>query len=318
MKLRVLFLKRQYIYYAALGVILIILFILFFISKESSPTFATTDTNRSIKNYDVTGDGAKDLISIKTIDNKYTININSKEKNYTLIPNKKLNTLGYNYDYWPLRLTFIDISRDKLPEIFTQGSQSGRSVQHMFIWDKDKFQDFFCSTNNLFGFIDLHNNKTPKIISANIEGNSIHMSNFIFSQHKLINYTSNYSDNFLGKDSIVSFIKYLEGLPQNELDKPNDIFYPGLDGNALSAIGILSASDNTFRFQDGIFMDNRCNSDGDIIEVKWILNFKAISNKDNSKIKRYTLNLNLKKQGDPSQKYYFKISSMQLSSKKDN
>lgn len=318
MKFRVLFLKRQYIYYTTLGILLIILLILFFVSKKTFLTFATIDTNRVIKNYDVTGDGIKDLISIKSIDNKYKVNINSKEKNYTLIPNPKLNTLGNHYDYWPLRITFMDISRDKLPEIFTQGSESGKAIQHMFVWDKDKFKDLLCNANNILGFIDLHNNKTPKIISGNIGEDSIHMSNYIFSQGKLINYANNYSDNFLGKDSILSFIKYIQGLPQNEIDKPSDLFYPGLDGNALSAIGILSALDSTFTFQDGIFMDNRCNTDGEIVEIKWTLNFKAISNKDNNNIKNYTLNLILKAHGDTTKKYYFKISSIQLSPRNSN
>ncbi|AGK96567.1 hypothetical protein [Clostridium pasteurianum] len=318
MKFRVLFLKKRYIYYSALIILLIILSILFFLSKESLPTFSTIGIGRTIKNYDVTGDGIKDLISIDSINDKYKVNINSKGKNYTLSPNKQLDTLGNHYDYWPLRITFLDISRDKLPEIFTQASERGKAIQHIFVWDKDKFQDILSNTNNLLGFIDLHNNKTPKIISGNIGENDISMANYIFSQDKLIHYSNNYNSNFLGKDSILSFVKYVQGLPQNETEKPNDIFYPGLDGNALSAIGMLSASDSTFTFQDGIFMDNRCNTDGDIIEIKWVLNFKSISNKDTNMVKNYTLNLMLKAQGDPSQKHYFKISSVQISNKNNN
>ncbi|MDF2504259.1 VCBS repeat-containing protein [Clostridium sp.] len=318
MKFKVFFFKRRYIYYVVLGLSLIILLVLFFISGTPTPTFTTIDNNRLIKNYDVTGDGEKDLISIKTMDKKYMVSIASKEKSYELVPNKKLNTLGNHYDYWPLRITFVDVSRDKLPEIFTQGAENGKAIQHIFVWDRTKFKDILCNANNILGFIDLHNNKTPKIISGNVNEDTIHMSNYIFSQGSLINYVNNYNDNFLGKDSILSFIKYIQGLPQNEIDKPNDIFYPGLDGDALSTIGVLSASDNTFTFQDGVFMDNRCNTDGEIVEVKWALNFKAISNKDSNIIKNYTLNLLLKTYGDASEKYYFKISSIQLASKDNN
>lgn len=316
MKLKVLFFKRQYIYYSVLTILLIILSILFFISKDSLPTFTTINTNRTIKNHDITGDGIKDLISIKWTDKGYNIDVTSNGKNYTLTPNEKLDTLGNHYDYWPLRITFLDVSRDKIPEIFVQASENGKSIQHTFIWNNNKFKDFLCNSNNLLGFIDLHNNRTPKIISGNIYKNTITMSNYIFSQGELINYFNDYNDNFLGKDSILSFINYIQSLPENEAEKPKDIFFPDINGDALNTIGTLSASDNIFIFQDGIFMDNRCNKDGDIIETKWTLNFKAISNKDSSIVKNYTLDLILKSKGDPKDKNYFKISSIQIISKK--
>ncbi|AJA48738.1 hypothetical protein CPAST_c26710 [Clostridium pasteurianum DSM 525 = ATCC 6013] len=316
MKLKVFFFKKQYIYYSVLTILLIILSILFFISKDSLPTISTINTNKTIKNHDITGDGIKDLISIKWTDKGYNIDVISNGKNYPLTPNKKLDTLGNHYDYWPLRVTFLDISRDKIPEVFIQASENGKSIQHTFIWNNNKFKDLLCNANNLIGFIDLHNNRTPKIISGNIYKNTITMSNYIFSQGKLINYFNDYNDNFLGKDSILSFINYIQSLPENQSEKPLDIFLPDTDAAYINAINTLSASDNTFTFQDGIFMDNRCNKDGDITETKWTLNFKAISNKDKNVVKNYTLDLLLKSQGDPSDKNYFKILSIQILSQK--
>lgn len=315
MKFRVLFFKKQYIYYSILAVLLFILSILFFISKDSLPTFTTINMDKTIKNHDVTGDGVKDLVSIKSINNLYNINVLSDGKNYSLIPNAKLDTLGQHYDYWPLRITFLDISRDKVPEIFTQASENGKPIQHIFIWDNDKFKDLLCNANNLLGFIDLHNNRTPKIISGNIYKDNIVMSNYIFSQDKLKNYSVDYNDNFLGKDSILSFINYIQGLPQNESEKPKDIFSQQLDGSSFNIISNMATSNNTFILQDGIFMDTHCNKDGEINQVKWTLHFKSTSNIDNAVTKNCTLDILLISQGDPNGKNFFKISSIQFSIK---
>ncbi len=64
MKLNVFFLRKRYIYYGALLILIFILLILFLLSKNTSYIFSTSDGQKSIQNYDLTGDGLKDSIYI--------------------------------------------------------------------------------------------------------------------------------------------------------------------------------------------------------------------------------------------------------------
>ena len=307
MKLRVFFLRRRYIYYGALLILIFILLSLFLLSKNTTYIFSTSDGEKSIQNYDLTGDGLKDSIYITKKQDEYGINITSNNENYILKSKNKLNSLGHNYNYWPLRLTLIDTSRDKLPEIFVQASINGSPVQNIFMWKNNKFQNIINNSNNLLGIIDYHNNKTPKIILGNIDNNNVEFSNYLISKNTLIKYQSNYSPNYLGKDSILQFIKYIDSLPYNILYSPKEVFHPEASSSVTKTIDALSSFNATYYFQDGFFIDNSCDKDGTITGMKWILNFKGISNSDNKTVKNYTLNLLLKPNGAINSNYYFKI-----------
>ncbi len=122
MKLQVIFFKKKYIYYT-LAIIVFITIITFFLlfRKNSISTFNIVNETKMIQ-ADLTGDGTKDILYIKTEIDKYYIQINSEDKSYYLEPSKKINTVGNYYPQWPMRLTLMDISRNKVPEIFTQAS----------------------------------------------------------------------------------------------------------------------------------------------------------------------------------------------------
>ncbi|WP_026884615.1 hypothetical protein [Clostridium akagii] len=307
MKLNVLFLRKRYIYYGTLLILIFVLLILFLLSKNTSYIFSTSNDKKSIQNYDLTGDGLKDSIYILNNKNQYEINVTSKEKNYILKSKNELNNLGNHYTYWPLRLTLLDASRDKLPEIFVQASKDGSPIQNVFMWKNNKFQNIINNSNNLLGFIDYHNNKTPKIILGNLNNKTAELSNYIISKNNLIKYPSNYNSNFLGKDSILEFIKYIDSLPYNILYSPREVFYPEAANSITKTVDTLSSFNATYYFQDGFFIDNGCDKDGVITSMKWILNFKGISNSDTKIVKNYTLNLILKPSGDTNSSYYFKI-----------
>ncbi|MDP4144613.1 MAG: VCBS repeat-containing protein [Bacillota bacterium] len=312
MRLKVIFLKKRHILFILLIILIAVLAAFLLFSQDSTPSSSIAVNDKIINKYDFNGDGTKDITYIKTVQNKYILQVNINKNSFYLEPNKPLDTLGTYYQYWPIRVSIVDVSRNKIPEIFTQASENGSPIQHLFIWDKDGFKNILSNNNNLLGFIDLHNNKTPKILSGFLNKDSIHMNNYILVNNKLKQYQFNYSNNFAGKDTIVTFVNYIQSLPYNEVNKPEEIFYPGLNGKALSAIGKLTGEDNIYTFQDGVFMDKKCDSDGNELVVQWTLNFKGVSNKVKDKTRYYTINVLLQAYGDANSPNHFKINSISL------
>lgn len=314
MKFRVIFLKKKHIYYTILSIVIVIMLIIIFTSKKATPTFNTLVSNNKMIQADLTGDGKKDILYIKTEKDKYYMEINTQEKSLYLEPDKKLATVGLYDPYNPLKITLMDVSRDKIPEIFVQSSQKNTPVQHVFMWNEGKFKDVFCGSNNVLGFADCSNNKTPKFLSGKLSENKLELSSYMFMHDKntLENVLYNYKDNFMGRDTIFSFIRYIESLPGNEANKPENIFYPGLGGQDISVIGRLAGENNTYLFQNCVFKDNKSDRNGENTEILWTLNFKGISNIAKDKIKNYTLNAVLRPNGKADESNFFKIYSITL------
>jgi hypothetical protein len=151
-------------------------------------------------------------------------------------------------------------------------------------------------------------------MSGKMTDNKIELSTFMFMHDvgKLENVSFNYKDNYMGKDSIFSFIKYIEALPGSEVAMPANIFYPGLSGQDISVIGRLAGENNTYTFQNCVFKDSSSDKNGEISEILWTLNFKGQSNLSKDKIKNYTLNVTLKPEGKLADNNYFKIYSISL------
>ena len=199
MKLQIIFLKKKYIYYA-LAILIFTITLTFFLlfKNDSISTFNIVNESKMMQ-ADLTGDGTKDILYIKTDADKYYIQINSGDISYYLEPSKKNNTVGNYYLQWPMRLTLMDISRNNVPEIFTQASVKDKAVQHVFLWNGEKYKDIFCSTNNVFGFVDSKNNKTPKMLSGNIKDGELNLTSYFFIQDSLKSFDYNYVDNYMGK-----------------------------------------------------------------------------------------------------------------------
>ncbi|MCM0649850.1 VCBS repeat-containing protein [Clostridium swellfunianum] len=314
MKFRVIFLKKKHIYYSVLVTIILILSLILLLTRKSSPTFNTLVDNNKLLQSDLTGDGKKDILYIKTEKDKYYMEVNTGEKSLLLEPDKKLPTVGIYDVSNPLKVTLMDITRDKTPEIFVQASQKETPLQHVFMWSEGKFKDIFCASNSIIGFSDCTNNKTPRFMTGKLTSNKIELSTFMYMHDvsKLENVVFNYKDNYMGKDSIFSFIKYIEALPGSEPNKPANIFYPGLSGQDISVIGKIAGENNTYAFQNCIFRDSKSDKNGDTSEITWTLNFKGISNLNKDKIKNYSLNVLLKPNGKAEENNYFKIYSITL------
>lgn len=293
MKLRILFLKKRYIYFTLLGIALLILIIILFTCTHSTSTLSIAENNIS-KKTDLTGDGKDDILSIKTNKDKYSIQVNANGEVFSLTPDKSFNTLGSYSTYWPIRTTILDITRDKIPEVILQDSNNNLSLQHIFMWTGSDFKDIFCSTNNVIGFIDSQNNKTPKMASGTMEQDKVNLSYYYFSSNKLQSFSYNDKPNFMGKNTVQAFITYIQSLPNGEANKPKDIFINGISGKDASVIGKLAGDNNTYTFQDCMFKDTQWDKSGNPTEIKWTISFKAVSTIKSSDIKNYTMDVFLK------------------------
>lgn len=309
MKFRVIFLKKKYIYFMMLALILSILIFILFLSKQDSSSFNSISENKTLK-ADFNGDGKDDLLSIKKSNDKYNITVKIKDKSFPITPFKSSSSICNYSPYWPLRITLMDVSRDKIPEIFIQTSNKDNPLQYVFIWNNGKFENIFSNSNNILGFIDCKNNKTPKVISGKLENNKISLSNYIFLNYKFKSYNYDNNNTFMGIDTICTFIQLIQSFPQSNFYKPKDIFDSSLFDKGIPLLEKLSYDNNTYTFQDAIFKENKCNVDGDVSEVYWTLNFKGVSNSDKNTIKNYTVNVLLVPNNNSKNNYYFKISSI--------
>ena len=312
MKLQVIFLKKKFIYYAlAIIIFAIVLTFFLFIREGSISTFNIVNENKMMQ-ADLTGDGTKDILYIKTEKDKYYIQINSEDKSYYLEPSKKINTVGNYYTEWPMRLTLMDISRNNVPEIFTQASQKNKAIQHAFLWNGEKFDDIFCSTNNILGFIDSKNNKTPKVLSGNIKDGKMNFISYIFIKNSLKSFDYNYVDNYMGKNTILGFINLMTSFPLAELNISKDLFVSDLNGNDISLLGDLSNRKVYFNFQDAVFKDYNWDKDGNANEILWTLNFKGTNANELKETKNYTIELIMKLVPNGDKSSTFKISSISI------
>lgn len=312
MKLQVIFLKKKFIYYTLAIIIFTIMLACFLFFRNSSiSTFNIVNENKMMQ-ADLTGDGTKDILYIKTEKDKYYIQINSEDKSYYLEPSKKINSVGNYYTEWPMRLTLMDISRNNVPEIFTQASQQNKAIQHAFLWNGEKFDDIFCSTNNILGFVDSKNNKTPKVLSGNIKDGKMNFVSYIFIKNSLKSFDYNYVDNYMGKNTILGFINLMTSFPLAELNISKELFAPDLNGNDISLLNDLSNRKTYFNFQDAVFKDYNWDKDGNANEILWTLNFKGTNISDLKETKNYSIELILKLIPKDDKMSTFKISSINI------
>lgn len=312
MKLRVIFLRKKHIYVIFLIIAILVLLAITLSTKKSSITTFNPIDESKLKKVDLTGDNKEDILYIKTEQNKYYIEVNSNGINHYLEPNKSIGSVGYYYPYNPLRLTLINLSKDGIPELVTQAYQKDSSIQHIFRWRNGKFEDLLFNNDNIIGFSDLGNTKVPKTLCGSIKDNAIELSSYVFLANKFENFKYNYSDYFMGKDSVLSFIKFIEGLPNNEINKPTEIFAPNINTKDLAILGNLASQNCTFTFQNAVFKETRWDKLGNMQEVNWTLSFKGISNVNKNIVNNYTLNILLKPYTNAPTKYALKISSIRI------
>lgn len=263
-------------------------------NEASVATMAQTDGEQAIKK-DLNGDGKDDLLYIAAKNGKYYVEANIKNENYPFNCSKALNTLGYHYNYWPIALNLIDLSRDKKPELIFQSSQDNVAVQHIFTWYNNEFQDIFCSTNNMIGILDSKNNKTPRFFSFSIKNGISDIQNYMLIGNQLKNISSsNYKIPALR--NVESFIDLVECSYTPE-DTPN-IFTNEISSDELSLLWKLDKDNYSYVIEDGYFNDTKWDKSGNIQNLNWNLNFKKIPKNSKAEATKISVGLEIIKSGD--------------------
>ncbi len=257
--------------------------------KTSKDTFSLVNSKETSFKEDFNGDGSNDVLYIKTNDDKYFMELSTGNLTIPLTSKDEKTSLGKYDSLWPMKITFLDADRNRIPEIYLQSSENNIAIQHIFLYDDDTFKDLLCTNNNVLGFLDYNNGKTPKIISGSYSKGTLDLGYYVLKNKTLKNYSFN-SDALPGGSIIKSFISYMESLPYGEGDMPN-IFFSGLSGNALSAIGKISAESMSIKFEDGYFHDTKWNKNGEPSEIIWTINLKNTAKTPGSSPKSYTLNV---------------------------
>lgn len=300
MKFRVLFLRKKYLYFIIFILIIIFAFMSIFMFcrkttvEDSQETFSIRNDDKVLRT-DLTGDGKEDILYIKTQNTKYYIQVTSNKNNFLLQPNKKLSSLGSYCSYWPLKITLLDINRDRIPEIFVQASENGTPFLHIFQWNGKTFEDILYNTHNVIGFIDSKNNRTPKFICGSLSGKGFDFSNYILINNKFQYFNFASKNKLLDTSSINSFITYISNICNTKsIDDDTDFMTKDITGDSIALLSLLHNEKRVYKLQNGFFTDNKFNKDGDGTEVNWTLCFKGISIKNKSDIKNFSLNLSLK------------------------
>lgn len=305
MKLRVFFLRRRILIYVAVIIAAILIIISILARIKGSENVFNAEDDKSYK-ADLTGDGEKDILNIKVLNKKYYLSVDSKEDSFQLSPVKNGESAGDYSKEWPLNIVLEDINRDRIPEIFSQGHLKNAPYINVFRFSGSEFENILSLNSSILGLLDVSNNKTVKLLAGKIINNKISLKNYIIVNNKLQEFDYNYKENYLGKDSILAFIKYIGSLPYGEKEKP-DIFSDSLSTD-IGNIGKLSGLASKFKFHDGFFKDIKSNSSGNVSDTEWRLNFEG-TDKNNEK-SNYTITVKLKDEG--GDKLSYKIYSIKL------
>ena len=174
--------------------IILISFTLIFTFKDNSTkSVINENTIKETVKSDLNGDGKEDCLYIELgSENNYIINATINEKSYELTPNKTINSLGNFSPNRPITLNLLDLDRNNIKEIIVQSSEEDSSIQHLFKWTGNGFEDIFYSTNNILGIVDSNNGKTPKILSFSLGDSKENIQKYMLLNKKDISVIETY------------------------------------------------------------------------------------------------------------------------------
>ncbi|MGL5615208.1 MAG: FG-GAP repeat domain-containing protein [Sarcina sp.] len=292
--------KKKFIIFTAIIIfifstfftIIILNKIYLFHKLDTVPTFVST-TESSNYLIDLNGDGKKDVLYISSSKDNYSVSCNINDKVYSFDVKSPINTLGFATDYWPISIKFIDLSRDKIPEIIIQSNENNVAIFHLFKWTGNRFKDLYCSTHEIFGILDSGNNKTPKLLSFSLNDSIEDVEKNMIINNNIKNISYEKIDIF-GLESIKEFIELIT-ISYNLYDLP-DIFSENLNYDALKTIDQLDKENYFYIFQDSIFNDESWDSKGNVETMNWNLRFRKVSKKDEKDSKLIEWKLSLKRE----------------------
>ena len=284
--------KNNLIKHLSFITIILISFILIFTFKDNSTkSVINENTIKETIKSDLNGDGKEDCLYIELgSENNYIINATINEKSYELTPNKTINSLGNFSPNRPITLNLLDLDRNNIKEIIVQSSEEDSSIQHLFKWTGNGFEDIFYSTNNILGIVDSNNGKTPKILSFSLGDSKENIQKYMLLNKKF----KNISYDTVEPTGLYSIISFIDIISLNyEISELPNIFATYIPKEDLSQIWRLEKESYYYDFQDAFFRDLDWNTNGEVTNSSWILNFNKIpkENPNNKSQVKFTIQL---------------------------
>lgn len=254
--------------------------------------------------YDFDLDGENDQLTIVSTNSTYSIKIKNSIGELLL----KSNEFAYSLlDINPscnISIFYIDLDRNKTPEIIVSGLKNNKPTFYVFQWKDNAFQEILFSQNNILGILDYHNSRTPKIYSTNSSTGDKGTNGYILTANSLknINFSNPSIPSLSGIQTLINLIE-----ADYELDETPDIFTSYIPSEELGILWNLDKSSYGYSFQKGYFYDTSWNDLGMPTSIYWILSFEK-TNFIDSNTNPKELNIYVKAELDESGDY--KISSI--------
>lgn len=281
--MKVIFIKKKYIIIIATiftTIIALICSISINKTKESNAYSPITD-NTSI---DINADGINDIIKISNNDAVISMN----KQNYNLSDYIENTTSSSTTDSWPLKMYLFNISRSLSPEVILQSNYENKSTLAILSYTDNSFSNIYQTNNNIFGIIYSSSNRTPICYSINSSEGISSLTSFIVSNNNIIDVTK-FNNNIPGIENILPFINLIEA--EYELDSIPDIFLSDINSDELKILWNLDKNNYTYSFQDGFFIDNYCDLEGNISSITWRLTFEKFSKNNSNSKKELIINV---------------------------
>lgn len=284
--------------------LILILLGLFNPSKNSQILSTTFAPSTSYTGYDFDFDGKIDDISFISTKSSYSLKIK--------------NSLGESlfrsntYDYLLLDISssctpniyFVDLTRNKIPEIIVSGLKNNAPAFYIFRWMGSGFEEILFSSSNIFGILDYNNSRTSKVLTSSSEKGDESTKGSIITNKKVKDITFSQP-----KIYSLSPIQKLIDLIQldYEIDDAPGIFTPYIPSEELALLWNLDKLTYHYTFQKAYFYDTTWDAEGKPTSLFWILSFEK-SNFSDSNSKPSEMILYVKSELDELDEY--KISSI--------
>lgn len=251
---------------------LIFLTILCFISNDLKVLQTMLPINiTQNKDFDITGDGKKDLIQIMNTENNIDFTINSTDSIFYLSNNIPDKVLFNNNNHFIPKLYLHDISRDNMPEIILQGSKNNKSLTYLFNWNQNSLNLIFSSENNIFGMLNSNNSRTPVCYSISSAEGYSSLKTFMLINDAYLD-TTNEVSTLPSISSVLQFIDLVQ-IPYILNDLP-DIFSSSIEKEELSLFWTLDKENYSYSFQNAYFYDSKWNESEEPLFIRWKLSFE--------------------------------------------
>ena len=237
--------------------------------------------------YDFDCDGENDQLTIISTNSTYSIKIKNSTGEILLKSNEFDYSLLDINSSCSINISYIDLNRNKVPELIISGFKNNKSTFYIFQWIDNTFKEILFSQNNILGVLDYNNSRTPKVFTTNSTTGDKGTNSYILNSNSLKDITfSKQTIPSLG--NIQTLINLVEA--DYELEDAPDIFTSYIPSEELGILWNLDKSTYQYSFQKGYFYDISWDNSGKATSIYWALSFEKINCIDsNSNPKELTI-----------------------------